>query len=302
MPQFAKSTDGHVNLVDPAGSLWHGSATLMLARQRFGRERATLLPGRIEWRTAFWPLFTGRVRMDMRQRSDARPDHRRCGPARRDLSPGAIAVPASLLSASARRSIRSIMQGDVRLAWTEWRSFEQEAFGQLTVTLDDVVRACRWSSRWVRTGWCFRRRARSSTIDLTTTLKGPLMLSGQGHGVARHRRVQRRGDGRPGGTRKPGGIAEPVRTAIAGPDTVDADLRALRREPRCRQRLAGISRSSALTALAVPPLVAATVDDRCADSSLRRPASLNAAGRRPAPPHLPVSDSFATCPSRRRAP
>ena len=30
-PQFAKPTSGHVNLVDPAGSLWHGSATLMLA-------------------------------------------------------------------------------------------------------------------------------------------------------------------------------------------------------------------------------------------------------------------------------
>ena len=30
-PQFAKATQGHVNLVDPSGSLWHGSATLVLA-------------------------------------------------------------------------------------------------------------------------------------------------------------------------------------------------------------------------------------------------------------------------------
>ena len=30
-PQFTKASGGHVNLVDPAGSLWHGSATLMLA-------------------------------------------------------------------------------------------------------------------------------------------------------------------------------------------------------------------------------------------------------------------------------
>ena len=30
-PQFARQSGGHVNLVDPAGSLWHGSATLMLA-------------------------------------------------------------------------------------------------------------------------------------------------------------------------------------------------------------------------------------------------------------------------------
>ena len=34
---------------------------------------ATLLPGRIEWHTAFWPLFTGRVRMTMLQ-SEAMPD------------------------------------------------------------------------------------------------------------------------------------------------------------------------------------------------------------------------------------
>ncbi len=81
VPQFAKSTDGHVNLVDPAGSLWHGSATLMLATGggAGGGDGATLLPGRVEWRTAFWPLFTGRVRMVMRQ-TDAMPGFgfRRC--------------------------------------------------------------------------------------------------------------------------------------------------------------------------------------------------------------------------------
>lgn len=30
-PQFARATGAHVNLVDPDGSLWHGSGTLMLA-------------------------------------------------------------------------------------------------------------------------------------------------------------------------------------------------------------------------------------------------------------------------------
>jgi len=65
-PQFAKATQGHVNLVEPTGSLWHGSASLMLAAGP-GAESATLLPGRIEWRTSFWPLFTGRVHMQMLQ-------------------------------------------------------------------------------------------------------------------------------------------------------------------------------------------------------------------------------------------
>ncbi len=71
-PQFSRQSGGHVNLVDPAGSLWHGSATLMLAAGS-DMSAATLLPGRIEWHTAFWPLFTGRVRMTMRH-SEAMPD------------------------------------------------------------------------------------------------------------------------------------------------------------------------------------------------------------------------------------
>jgi general secretion pathway protein N len=71
VPRFSKATGGHVNLVDPAGSLWKGSATLMLAAGADG-EGATLLPGRIEWNTAFWALFTGHVRMQMRQTCTAR--------------------------------------------------------------------------------------------------------------------------------------------------------------------------------------------------------------------------------------
>src|ERR1700722_434603 len=69
VPQFAEATDGHVELVDPAGSLWKGSGTLMLATGggAGGADGATLLPGLIEWRTAFWPLFPGHVRMEMRQ-------------------------------------------------------------------------------------------------------------------------------------------------------------------------------------------------------------------------------------------
>ncbi|MEN8518126.1 type II secretion system protein N, partial [Burkholderia sp. RS02] len=65
-PQFARATGAHVNLVDPDGSLWHGSGTLMLASGA-DQSAATLLPGRVEWTTGFWPLLTGRVQMRMRQ-------------------------------------------------------------------------------------------------------------------------------------------------------------------------------------------------------------------------------------------
>ncbi|CAH2773933.1 MAG: General secretion pathway protein N [uncultured Paraburkholderia sp.] len=178
-PQFSKQTAGHVNLVDPAGSLWHGSATLMFAAGS-DMSAATLLPGRIEWTTAFWPLFTGRVRMAMRH-SDAMPEPITVDatPRAANVTAGAIAVPASLLSGLGAPFNTLDLHGDVCLAWSDLRSFNREAFGQLTVTLNDV------SSRVsvVRPLGSYRvliqAEGGSPTINLST-LKGPLMLSGSG--------------------------------------------------------------------------------------------------------------------------
>jgi general secretion pathway protein N len=179
VPQFGKSTGGHVNLVDPAGSLWKGSATLMLATGS-GGEGATLLPGRIEWHTAFWPLFMGRVRMQMRQ-TDAMPDavFVDAGLSGSTLSPGAIAVPASLLVGLGAPFNTLDMDGNVRLTWTEWRVLRGSTYGQVIVTLDDM------SSRVSRVKplgsyrVVFQAEGQAGTINLTTS-RGPLMLSGQG--------------------------------------------------------------------------------------------------------------------------
>jgi general secretion pathway protein N len=178
-PQFGKQTAGHVNLVDPAGSLWHGSATLMLAAGS-DLSAATLLPGRIEWHTAFWPLFIGRVRMTMRH-TEAMPD-----PITVDASPrgatvtaGAIAVPASLLTGLGAPFNTLDLKGDVRLAWSDWRSFNREAFGQLTVTLNDVSSAVSMVKPLGSYRLLFQAQGATSTMDLTT-FKGPLMLNGSG--------------------------------------------------------------------------------------------------------------------------
>ncbi|TDY24799.1 type II secretion system protein N (GspN) [Paraburkholderia sp. BL6665CI2N2] len=178
-PQFAKQTGGHVNLVNPAGSLWHGSATLMLAAGS-DMSAATLLPGRIEWHTAFWPLFTGRVRMIMRH-SEAMPE-----PITVDATPrtatvtaGAIAVPASLLSGLGAPFNTLDLQGNVQLSWSDWRSFNREAFGQLTVTLTDVSSRVSLVKPLGSYRVLFQAQGESSTLDLTTT-KGPLMLTGNG--------------------------------------------------------------------------------------------------------------------------
>ncbi|ACD18334.1 type II secretion system protein N [Paraburkholderia phytofirmans] len=178
-PQFAKKTGGHVNLVNPAGSLWHGSATLMLAAGS-DMSAATLLPGRIEWRTAFWPLFTGRVRMIMRH-SEAMPE-----PITVDATPrtatvtsGSIAVPASLLSGLGAPFNTLDLQGNVQLSWSDWRSFNREAFGQLTIMLTDVSSRVSLVKPLGSYRVLFQAQGESSTLDLTT-IKGPLMLTGNG--------------------------------------------------------------------------------------------------------------------------
>ncbi|TDV11066.1 type II secretion system protein N [Paraburkholderia caballeronis] len=178
-PQFAKATQGHVNLIEPSGSLWRGSASLMLAA---GQEAggATLLPGRIEWRTAFWPLFAGRVRMEMRQ-TDAMPDSVALEATLRGatVSAGAIAVPASLLSGLGAPFNTLALDGAVRVSWSPWRVLGNNAYGRLSVTLTDMSSRASPVKPLGSYQVVLQAQGASSTLDLMT-LKGPLMLNGQG--------------------------------------------------------------------------------------------------------------------------
>lgn len=178
-PQFAKATQGHVNLIDPSGSLWHGSATLVLAAGRDAGS-GTLLPGRIQWQTAFWPLFTGRLSMRMRQ-TPAMPDaiDVAAAPHSATVSAGEIAVPASLLAGLGAPFNTLDLQGGVRLAWTPWRMLGARAYGQLVITLTDM--SSRVSSVKPLGSYrvVFQSQGDTSTIDLST-LSGPLMLTGHG--------------------------------------------------------------------------------------------------------------------------
>ncbi|RFU47385.1 type II secretion system protein N [Paraburkholderia sp. DHOC27] len=178
-PQFAKASGGHVNLVNPSGSLWHGSAALMLAAGP-DMSTATLLPGRIEWHTAFWPLLTGRVRMTMLQ-SDAMPTPITVDATRRGaiLSQGAMAVPAALLTGLGAPFNTLDLEGNVQLAWSDWRSFDNEAFGQLTVTLLDASSRVSLVKPLGSYRVAIQAEGTRSTVDLST-IKGPLMLNGHG--------------------------------------------------------------------------------------------------------------------------
>ncbi|SAK44349.1 general secretion pathway protein N [Caballeronia temeraria] len=179
VPQFSKATGGHVNLVDPAGSLWSGSATLMLAAGSDGAG-ATLLPGRIEWTTSFLPLFTGRVHMTMRQ-TEAMPDAVIVDATTRGamVTAGQIAVPATLLSGLGAPFNTLDFDGNVRLSWTEFRLLNRNAYGQVVVTLDDMASRVSRVKPLGSYRVALQAQGASATIDLSTS-KGPLMLTGNG--------------------------------------------------------------------------------------------------------------------------
>jgi general secretion pathway protein N len=178
-PQFARFSQGHVNLVDPAGSLWNGSATLMLAAGHDAGD-ATLLPGRIEWQTSFWPLFIGRVRMQMRQ-TEAMPDPITVEATLRSatMTGGSMAVPVSLLAGLGAPFNTLAFDGNMQLAWTSWRTFGTEAFGRLTISLSDLSSRVSLVKPLGSYQMVVQAVGASSTLDLTTQ-KGPLLLNGHG--------------------------------------------------------------------------------------------------------------------------
>ena len=178
-PQFAKATQGHINLIEPSGSLWQGSATLVLAAGR-DAGAGTLLPGRVQWRTAFWPLWTGRLSMRMRH-TPAMPDAIEvdASPRAALISGGEIAVPAALLAGLGAPFNTLDLHGSVQLAWTPWRLLGQRAYGQLVVTLTDMTSRVSPVKPLGSYRVAFQSQGDTSTIELST-LKGPLILTGQG--------------------------------------------------------------------------------------------------------------------------
>ncbi|MCY0389192.1 type II secretion system protein N [Robbsia sp. Bb-Pol-6] len=179
VPRFAAATGGRVSLVDPQGSLWHGSARLMLSAGS-DAEGATVMPNRIAWTTRAWPLLSGHLRMVMREEQpqalpvllDARWDGT-------TLSAGGLAVPAGLLTGLGAPFNTLDFQGDMRLDWTEWRLIGDRAYGGLVVSLRDL------SSRvsLVRPLGTYRATVTAAGQEGTLvveTLSGPLTVSGDG--------------------------------------------------------------------------------------------------------------------------
>jgi general secretion pathway protein N len=179
-PMIARATANRIHFSLPAGSIWQGSATLMLAAGANPVQGLTALPGRIEWRTAFWPLLTGRVHMLLYAR-EAMPKafELTLTPRQALLSAGRLTLPASLLTGLGAPFNTLALQGDIQLEWNKWRLSSEHPSGELMIHLNNM--ASRVSP--VRPLGSYRiaiqATGRQTTFELITT-KGVLLLDGRG--------------------------------------------------------------------------------------------------------------------------
>jgi general secretion pathway protein N len=58
-------TGGHVELADAAGTIWNGSATLVLAPGNSREDARTALPDSLSWRLSLWPLLSGTIELTL---------------------------------------------------------------------------------------------------------------------------------------------------------------------------------------------------------------------------------------------
>ncbi len=195
-PLCARYTHGRVALADVSGSLWRGSAFLVLApggqpdpslptADAGGASlMAARLPYRVLWRAGFWSLFRGEVQLDVREDRPLSQNVRIVAGLNGALvGAGDISVPASLLSGLGAPFNTLDLQGDTRLEWTDWHLLRSGAYGQLTVMLNDMSSSI---SR-VRPLGSYRAIIRAAGTDVTLQLStetGPLFLSGKGQGNA----------------------------------------------------------------------------------------------------------------------
>jgi general secretion pathway protein N len=191
---FSEATQGRVALANAQGSLWDGSANLMLstgagASDNNGtgpasEQAATLLPNRINWHTRFWPLFSGHIQMVMQEaRPLAQPVLIDAGWQQTMLYAGSLGVPASLLVGLGAPFNTLDLQGDVTLDWTDWRILGRGrsalAYGQLTVDLHNMSSSVSRVSPLGSYRSTFSAQGIDATVSLTT-VSGPLILSGNG--------------------------------------------------------------------------------------------------------------------------
>src|SRR5260364_362024 len=178
-PAVARITHNRVHLTAPSGSVWRGSAMLMFSAGAHA-VAPTVLPERIEWRTAFWPLLAGRIQLSLRA-DGAMPAPVALEIMRKTASLGAgrLSLPASIFTGLGAPFNTLGLKGEIQLEWKRWRIFGNRGFGQLVLHLNRmqsrVARIAPLGSYRIR----IQAEGDHATLELST-VHGPLLLEGRG--------------------------------------------------------------------------------------------------------------------------
>ena len=177
----AARTQRRVLLADASGSLWHGSATLALSAGA-GSQTATVLPGRLQWSLAFWPLLTGSARLVLTH-TEAMP-----APVGLTVTPGgwtaqagAIRLPAALLEGVGAPFNTLRPDGLMRVDWSalQGKFAGGLLYGHITLRIEQVSSSV---SR-LRPLGSYRAEIDWNGADgqlALSTIAGPLHLDGGG--------------------------------------------------------------------------------------------------------------------------
>ncbi|MCY1205930.1 Type II secretion system (T2SS), protein N [compost metagenome] len=180
--RVATQTQGRVLLADASGSLWHGSATLALSAG-VGSQTATVLPGRLQWTLAFWPLLGGSARLVVsHSEAMAAPVAITVTPGGWSAQAGAIRLPAALLEGIGAPFNTLRPDGLMRVDWStlQGRFSGQGMRGHMTLRIEQVSSAVsrlrplgsyRAELDWTGEG--------GGKLQLST-IAGPLHLEGSG--------------------------------------------------------------------------------------------------------------------------
>ena len=184
---MARATGGMVQLAEPQGSLWNGSARLLLTGGAGSQDRAAL-PGRVQWRLRP-ALGSLALAMTADCCTPAGPLALRVSPrwggARVDVQDGQTLWPAALLAGLGTPFNTIQPQGELALATqglaAEWRAGRASVQGGAELTLRHV--SSRLSTLQPLGSYRVQLQGGDAPGLTLSTLEGPLQLSGNGQWV-----------------------------------------------------------------------------------------------------------------------
>jgi len=184
---LAGATGGAVLLAEPQGSVWTGSARLVLAGGA-GSQDSAALPGRVQWRLR--PALTGlsaQVSADCCTRAGPLALHAspRWGGAHVALADGESALPAALLAGLGTPWNTLQPQGELALAThglrIDWAAGRMSVAGQAEVTARHL--SSRLSTLHPLGSYRLALQGGDAVALALSTLEGGLQLSGSGRWV-----------------------------------------------------------------------------------------------------------------------